>query len=293
MDLSRRAFIEIKGVDITGAAVSMREAQDCTLEDCRLRYVEHVREYPGGGMAAAPNVITGKRNTWRHCLIAYGATTALSMSGEDNALLNCVVHDANYLGSGRGGLDLRGSVRARVEHCTIFRAGRDTIQHHDNKRISLQYDDLYDGNMLNKDAGAIYCWGTDGQGGVIAYNWVHDNPHCNGIYLDGFSRNFVVHHNVVWNCGGNAFRINTPDALHHLICNNTITQTGDAFGTCGFPAYVPTMKGTRIINNLVNEVMHPRTRPSLCRGTWGRNWHSDAPGGGGPGRLPDERLGVD
>ena len=278
VDLGKLAFVEIKGVDIIGAAVSMKDAQDCLLEDCRLRYVEHVREYPIKGVPDTLNAVTGKRNTWRHCLIAYGATTALSMSGEDNALLNCVVHDANYLGSGCGGLDLRGSVGAKVEHCTIFRAGRDTIQHHNSKHISLQYDDVYDGNMLNNDAGAIYCWGTDGQGGVIAYNWVHDNPHCNGIYLDGFSKNFVVHHNVVWNCGGNAIRINGPDAFHHLIYNNTITQTGDAFGTSSFPGYVPTMKGTRIINNLVNWPMHPKNPVEFVQGDLGPELSHNAPG---------------
>jgi hypothetical protein len=174
------------------------------------------------------------------------------MSGEDNALLNCVVHDANYMGSGRGGLDLSRSVGARVEHCTIYRAGRDTIQHGGSKRISLQYNDLFDGNMLNNDAGAIYCWGTNGEGGVIAYNWIHDNPHCNGIYLDNFSSNFIVHHNVVWGCGSDALHINS-DALNHQIYNNTVTQNRKAFGTYCYAAYTPTMKGTRIINNLVND----------------------------------------
>jgi hypothetical protein len=277
IDLGKLSFIEVKGADLLGAAVSMRDSQDCTLEDCRLRYVEHVREYPGGKMPATPNAITGKRNTLRNCLIAYGATTALSLSGEDNALLNCVVHDANYLGSGRGGLDLGRSIGARVEHCTIFRAGRDTIQHGGSKRISLQYNDLYDGNMLNNDAGAIYCWGTDGEGGVIAYNWVHDNPHCNGIYLDNFSSNFVVHHNVVWACGGNAFHINS-DALHHLIYNNTLTQTANAFGTFCYAGYVPTMKGMRIVNNLVNEAMNPKSPNEFVQGELGPELSHNAPG---------------
>ena len=278
VDLDKLAFVEIKGVEILGAAVSLRDAQDCTLEDCRLRYVEHIREYPIKGVPDTPNRITGKRNTLRHCLIAYGATTALNMSGESNALFNCVVHDANYLGSGHGGLDLRGAVGAKVEHCTVFRAGRDTIQHGNSKRISLQYNDVYDGNMLNHDAGAIYCWGTDGQGGIIAYNWVHDNPRCNGIYLDGFSKNFIVHHNVVWNCGGNAFHINGPDAFHHLVYNNTISETGDAFGTCTFSGYAPTMKGTRIINNLVNEVMHPENPEEFVQGELGPELAHNAPG---------------
>ena len=267
-DLSKRGCVEIKGVDILGAAVNMTDSQNCLLEDCRLRYVEHAQEYPGGKMPPVRNVVSGKGNVWRRCLVAYGATTALAMSGEDNALEDCVIHDANYLGSGRGGLDLANSIAARVEHCTIFRAGRDTIQHHASKRIRLEYNDLYDGNMLNNDAGAIYCWGTDGQGGIIAYNWVHDNPHCNGIYLDNFSSNFIVHHNVIWNCGGNAFHINS-DALHHQIYNNTISQCNNAFGTYCYPAYVPTMKGTRIINNLVNEAMHPKNPSEFVQGELG------------------------
>ncbi|MBT7301945.1 MAG: DUF1565 domain-containing protein, partial [Victivallales bacterium] len=56
VDLSKRSFVEIKGVDILGAAVSMRDAEDCTLADCRLRYVEHIREYTNGTAPASPNV---------------------------------------------------------------------------------------------------------------------------------------------------------------------------------------------------------------------------------------------
>jgi hypothetical protein len=266
--LGKRSFVEIKGIDMIGAAVNMEGAEDCLLENCNLRYVEHIREYAGGKVPPTPNRITGKRNVLRRCLLAYGATTAVTMSGEDNALLNCVVHDANYMGSGRGGLDLSRSVGARVEHCTIYRAGRDTIQHGGSKRISLQYNDLFDGNMLNNDAGAIYCWGTNGEGGVIAYNWIHDNPHCNGIYLDNFSSNFIVHHNVVWGCGSDALHINS-DALNHQIYNNTVTQNRKAFGTYCYAAYTPTMKGTRIINNLVNDLMDAKDPNQFVQGELG------------------------
>ena len=277
VDLSQLGNVEIRGVNILGAALNLRDAQNCLLECCRLRYVEHVQEYEGGKMPAAKNVVTGKGNVLRRCLIAYGATTALTMSGEDNALEDCVIHDANYLGSGRGGLDLGRSVGARVEHCTIFRAGRDTIQHGGSKRIRLLYNDLYDGNMLNNDAGAIYCWGTNGEGGVIAYNWVHDNPKCNGIYLDNFSSNFICHHNMIWACGGNAFHINS-DALNHQIYNNTITQCNNAFGTYCYPAYTPTMKGTRIVNNLVNETMHPKNPSEFVQGDLGPELSHNAAG---------------
>ena len=277
VDLSKRSFIEVKGVDVMGGAVGMIDAEDCLLENCNLRYMEHIREYPGGKVPQTPNRVTGKRNTWRRCLVAYGATTAVSMAGEDNALINCVIHDANYLGSGRGGLDLDRSVGARVEHCTIYRAGRDTIHHGGSKRISLQYNDLSDGNMLNNDAGAIYCWGTDGEGGVIAYNRIHDNPHCNGIYLDNFSSNFIVHHNVVWGSGSDALHINS-DALNHQIYNNTVTQNRKAFGTYCYAAYTPTMKGTRIVNNLVNDLMDTRDSRQFVQGELGPEMSHNASG---------------
>jgi hypothetical protein len=276
-DLSKLGFVEIKGVDIFAAAVNMTDAQNCLLDDCRLRYVEHVREYEGGKLPPVRNVVTGKNNEWRRCLVAYGATSALLLAGENNSLVNSVVHDANYLGSGRGGLDLTRSVGARVQHCSIFRAGRDTIQHGDSKRIRLEYNDIYSGNMLNNDAGAIYCWGTDGEGGIIAYNWVHDNPNANGIYLDNFSSNFVVHHNVIWNCSGDGFHINS-DALNHLIYNNTITQVQRPFGTYCYAAYTPTMKGMRVINNLVIGRVQRQDPTEFVQGERGPEYHHNGPG---------------
>ncbi len=267
-DLSKLGFIEIKGLDILAAAVNMAEAHDCLLEDCRLRYVEHLRVLDP--LPPSRNVMTGKNNEWRRCLVAYSATSALRIGGEDNRLINCVVHDADYLGRGNGGINLGRSVGARLERCTVFRAGRDTISHHGSKRIRLEYNDLYYGNMLNNDSGAIYCWGTDGEGGVIAHNWVHDNlgdSTC-GIYLDNFSRNFVVHHNVVWNCSATGIRLNS-DALNHLVCNNTITLVDHPFGTYTYSAYTPTMKGTRIINNLVNAPLRPHDPGQFVQGELG------------------------
>lgn len=278
-DLRKRALIEVQGIDILAGAVTMDAAHDCLLEDCRMRYVEHYRECGLERTPPALNVMTGRNNEWRRCLVAYAATSALHIGGEDNRLVDCVLHDVNYLGTGRGGLDLGHSVGAQVRHCTICRTGRDTVHHGGSKRLRFEYNDLYHGNMLNNDAAAIYCWGTDGQGGVIAYNWVHDNlgeSTC-GIYLDNFSKNFIVHHNVVWNCTGSGVRLNC-DALDHQVYNNTIQQVREPFGTYTYAAYAPTMKGTRIINNLVNEAIHPKNPSEFVQGPLGPELHHNAPG---------------
>jgi hypothetical protein len=278
-DLRGLSFIEVSGMDIFGAAVNMTDSQRCALEDCRLRYVEHYRETDLYRAPPALNVITGQGNEWRRCLVAYAATSGLTIGGEDNRLVNSVVHDVNYLGTGRGGVSLSRSVGAVVSHCSLFRAGRDTLQHGGSKRIRIEYSDLYYTNMLNADSGAIYCWGTDGEGGVIAYNWVHDNlgDSTVGIYLDNFSRNFIVHHNVVWNCTGSGIRLNS-DALNHQVYNNTIQQVREPFGTYCYANYTPTMQGTRIINNLVNAAMHPTDPSEFVQGELGPELHHNGPG---------------
>lgn len=269
-DLSGLSHVEVTGLDLVGAAVNMTDSQSCLLENCRLRYVQHVREWPKGASPPVLNTVTGRGNTWRRCLVAYAGASAVRVAGEGNRLENCVIHDMDYAGSGTGGVSLNNSVGAVVSRCSIFRSGRDLVTHHGSRGIRLDFNDLYHGNMLNNDAGAIYCWGTAGDGGVIAHNWVHDNlgdATC-GIYLDNFSRDFVVHHNVVWNCTGSAIRLNS-DALNHLVANNTICQVEQAFGTYTYAAYTPTMAGTRILNNLVNAPFDPKDPGALVQGELG------------------------
>lgn len=267
-DLSGLGFIEVTGMEIFGAAVDMSRAHDCLLEDCRLRYVNHFRECDTQKLPPPINRVSGKNNQLRKCLIAYAATEGLSVTGEGNALDNCIIHDTDYLGTMRGGLDLSGSLKARVSHCTVFRTGRDAIYHSASKRILIEYCDVFNANLLNNDAGAIYCWGRGSQGGVIAHNWVHDNPHANGIYLDNFSGNFSVHHNLIWNCGGDALHVNS-DALNHLIANNTAVDVHAAFGTYAYSGHPPTMKGTRILNNLLLCPFEPKNPVQLVQGQLG------------------------
>jgi hypothetical protein len=277
-DLSKLSSIQVQGFDIFAAAVSLADARGCLVEDCRMRYVDHFRDLNGSSTPPPANVMTGADNELRRCLIAYSAGTALAMGGESNRLVNCVVHDANYLGTGRGGLDLGRSVAAQVSHCSVFRTGRDIIQHGGSKRIRIEYCDLYNANMLNNDSGAIYCWGTKGEGGVIAYNWVHDNlgDGTSGVYLDNFSSDFFVHHNVIWNCSSSAIHLNS-DALNHTVCNNTICLSSRPFGTFTYAKYTPTMKGTRILNNLVNAQLRVRDPSVFVQGELGPELSHNAP----------------
>ncbi|MBU0608097.1 MAG: hypothetical protein KKI08_09415, partial [Armatimonadetes bacterium] len=87
-------------------------------------------------------------------------------------------------------------------------------------------------------------------------------------YLDNFSKNFIVHHNVVWNVTSSGIHINC-DALNHLVANNTVTLMSKPFGTFTYAAYTPTMKGTRILNNLVNAPLRPEDPSTFVQGELG------------------------
>jgi hypothetical protein len=157
-----------------------------------------------------------------------------------------------------------------IERCSLYRAGRGLIQHHGAEAMRIAYCDLHHANLLSNDVGATYAWGTDGKGSVIAYNWVHHNLGGNtaGIYLDNFCRNFVVHHNLVWQCESTAIRLNS-DATGHLVANNTVAQTPNAFSTFTYHAYTPTQEGTRLVNNLVLCAFEPTNPRHVVQGEKG------------------------
>ena len=264
------SHIEVIGIELFGGAFDLTGANDCLLENVGSFYsndfTRTAREVP----AYPFNRISGNHNMVRHCHIAYAAGTGLDIRGEDNTLSNCVIHDIGYMGTYAGAVQVQGTKRMVVDYCSIYRAGRDLILHHQAEKLRITYCDLHHGVMLNEDAGATYAWKTDGKGSVIAYNWVHHSvqEHSVGIYLDNFCQNFVVHHNVVWACGSSGITLNC-DALNHLVANNTIAQCPKAFGTFTYDRYTPDQTGTRIVNNLLLAQFNPTDPYQMVSGAKG------------------------
>jgi hypothetical protein len=181
------------------------------------------------------------------------------------------------MGTYEGAVQVAGTRRTLIDHCSIYRAGRDLILHHGAERLRITYCDLHHAVMLNNDAGATYAWGTDGKGSVIAYNWVHHSvqKHTVGIYLDNFCKNFVVHHNLVWACGSAGICLNC-DALNHLVANNTVAQCPRAFSTFTYHRYQPDQSGTRIVNNLLLARFDPNDPSQMVSGPKGPRLEANA-----------------
>jgi hypothetical protein len=265
--LKGRSHIEIKGIHFHGGAMDLTMASHCVLENCESTYSSHFTRTARKVPAHPVNTVSGDRNIFRRCRIAYSAGAGLILLGEGNQILNCVFHDLGYMGTYEAALQINRSKGTVVDHCSIYRAGRGLIQHHGAQRMRITYCDLHHANMLSNDVGATYAWGTDGEGSVIAYNWVHHNLGTNtaGIYLDNFCKNFQVHHNVVWQTQSTAIRLNS-DALNHLVANNTVAQSPTAFSTFAYHAYTLTQKDTRLINNLTLCAFDPTSPRHVAQG---------------------------
>ena len=279
LDLKGRSHIIVSGLRLHGGAIDMNGASHCVLEDCESTYSNHFTRTARRVPDHPVNTIGGTANTVRNCRIAYAAGTGLVITGEDNTVANCVVHDLGYMGTYEAAVQINGSRGTVIDHCSIYRAGRGLIQHHKAEGMRITYCDLHHANMLSNDVGATYAWGTDAKGSVIAYNWVHHNLGGNtaGIYLDNFCKGFRVHHNVVWQNQSTAIRLNS-DALDHLVANNTLAQSPQAFSTFAYHAYEPTQKGTRLLNNLVLCTFEPDNPRHVLSGEKGATLEANLAG---------------
>lgn len=277
--LRGRSHVEVVGIELFGGVFDLAGANHCLLENVTSFYSNHFTRTAKQVPPHPANRINGDHNTLRRCHIAYVAGTGLDIQGTGNTLTNCVIHDIGYMGTYEGAVQVKATKGTVIDHCSIYRSGRDLILHHKAEKLRITYCDLHHAVMLNNDAGATYGWGTDGKGSVIAYNWVHHSvqDHTVGIYLDNFCKNFVVHHNVVWACGSSGITLNC-DAHNHLVANNTIAQCPKAFGTFAYHRYTPDQTGTRIVNNLLLAQFDPTDAHHVISGTKGATLEANGTG---------------
>jgi parallel beta-helix repeat protein len=166
--------------------------------------------------------VAGSNNTLVGCSILKTAGSGILLEGNNNRVTDCTIQDVDYQGLYSCAVRVSGTGNI-LEWSTMTRAGRDIIQI-SGKNSSILHNDISHPGLLCADRGMIYTYDTDGAGSEIAYNWVHDSPAPinPGIYLDNYCKNYLVHHNVVWNCLKDAgIRINGPSSGHQIY-NNTI-----------------------------------------------------------------------
>ena len=235
VDFRGHSWITVRGFQFFAGAVRMAGDHD-VLTDCRARYLSQFTyfrygNHPGDGANSGLDgvYLKGDHNVISYCELAWSAGSGVVLDGQVNLITRNVIRDCDYAGLYDASLVISHGGHDRILFNTMFNAGRDIIEisHPDADRI--EYNDLYRPGLLCRDLGVIYTDQTNGRGTRIEYNWIHDNPApvpANaGVYLDDYSRDFVVDHNVIWGMpgrGGAGVLINNPLLPPHRIFNNTL-----------------------------------------------------------------------
>lgn len=250
-DLSGLSHIEVSGFRIFAATITMADADHCVVDDCHVFYPSHYTECAGWGtgMNDTGVIISGHHNELRRSSVAFSAGNGVTLLGESNKVVNSLIHDVNYAATDCGAIRAMGSNHL-ISHSTLYNAGRSIIVNRYLKRSRIEYNHMYNAGLLTSDLGATYCYDTDGEGTVIAYNWIHDGKGglVIGIYIDNNSPNHVIHHNVCWNNADSGIRLNTPTA-NILVYNNTCYNNGNSIAYWG-PEENSDWSASEIFNNI-------------------------------------------
>ncbi len=249
IDISNRKNINIIGLKMYSGNVNMNGTDNSIIKECEIKYLnnyhyinkEDVSWYSSWGRQKWTNInslgigigVFGNNNLIDHCEISWSSGDCMTLYGSQNTVSNCIIHDANYLGGDMAPIAL-GGIGNTITHNEIYNGGRAIITFLSAKKFKITHNKIYSAGQLNWDIGCLYTYNTDGEEGEIAYNWIHDanptNPQTkwggHGIYFDNNSKNYIAHHNVIWNCKGDGIRLNKP-ANNLTVFNNTIFDCQD------------------------------------------------------------------
>ena len=252
-DLRGRKHVQVRGLRILAASIDLREAEDCLLQGLRLHYLSQTRGGNTDGSLKEPTGIpvSGRGNTIRDSEIGYSSGAGIDLAGAGNAVINCWIHHIDTMGCYAAPLNLSG-VGHLVSHNTLELCGRDGLQPGGREHL-IQYNEIREVGLLTQDLGMVYGGGMDGGGTEIHHNWFHGNRAkacASGLYLDNYSHNFLLHHNLIWDCSGLGLQLNRPSG-YNVVAHNTVLGN---FGHWGrWPGQeVDGMFGDLIVNNLVS-----------------------------------------
>jgi len=249
IDLSDLSHIEISGLELFGGGILTNEQSS----NCMLRELNGFHVDPGV-------FISGNGNELNSCELCFCKGMIVDLKGNNNRIINNYIHDGNYSGSWDQILSVHG-FRNLISNNTISRAGGGCILVSGKENI-YQYNDISYAGLVRYDIGAMYCANNSGENSIIAFNKVHDINGM-GIYLDNSTSNYLIHHNLIYNCtwknvvphapmghvisNFSAIKLNTPGNFN-LVYNNT------TYGSMSFDSwgrnFSNDMYGDQMINNI-------------------------------------------
>jgi hypothetical protein len=263
-DLRGRSNVHLQKLNIFGATVFTDEhSSEIVLKGLNVTYPSHftlVTQPVSQGRGDTGIVLHGHDNTLEDSIIAYSAGNGVTLNGSGQTVKNNIIHDVGYAGTDTAAVTMActscsgESSGHLVAYNTLYNAGRSILLARKVGSSRILYNDMSHAGLQMDDLGIVYTFKTDGEGTEIAYNLIHDNEAEDngfGIYIDKWSSNFIVHHNVVWSVE-DALRLNMP-STNNLVINNTLLgnrYSVNAWGT----KY--DLTGIKVYNNIAPDGIH-------------------------------------
>ncbi|WP_081415703.1 T9SS type A sorting domain-containing protein [Aquimarina latercula] len=263
-------YIHIEGIAVFGGSIDI-SGNNNKLYAVSSFYGNHTLGVINGFDSRRQSVlITGNKNLIEKCEIAWGAGNGVYDKGDDNRLLNSYVHDFNYLGNYDCVLNTRGAKRGKYRNNTLTRAGKDVIQAYVDGG-EFAYNDISNNNFIADDGGLLYTTNARAAKSSIHHNTFHDSKARTGrfkgagIYLDNDSKNWDVHHNVVWNTKWTNIQINW-DGTNLNIFNNTFAKGSATMGAWHKPG--TQFSNVKVWNNITDKEATDQDGNQETESTW-------------------------
>lgn len=270
-DLKGRKNIRLEGMELNGASISTdRKSRYVVLDGLSIFYPYHSSEanQKYGRQTDKGVLMMGNNCTVRNCEVAYSSGCGIVLDGTYNLVVNCYIHDTDYIGTYASCIKLQGKGNI-ISHCTLSRTGRSVIDYGEMHKSLIQYCDMSKSGMLTRDTGLTYGNIINGGNSEVRYNWMHDNldDHWDmGLYYDHGTQNILSHHNVIWGVDHFAFMINHYGYFHQVY-NNTFSADTNGFMSVWGNQYGPDLYGCRIVNNIFSTP----TKTTTDNYTWAKN----------------------
>lgn len=222
--------VQFEGIRFHACAFRLTNCSHLLMRNCHVDYPNYRRriliseqeKYKGTYPQA---MLPGKNNRMKRCSIRYAGGNALTVSGQENLVENCIISDGCWSGTLHYSLVKLSGTQNVFRRNTVSMSGAPLIQHGGDNLI--EFNHFHDAGLLSEDIAAIYtAGGNDGERAreaTVRYNWVHgvQTGHGRGLGIrgDDMTRGHIVHHNVVWDCGMAGIIIKGGE---NRVFNNTI-----------------------------------------------------------------------
>ena len=253
VDLSNKSHLEFTGIDVFGATIDTNaETENILWQDSKILFPYFSSEAKTGSYQGDRGVrVFGKQFVLKSSEVAFSSGTGVALFGRDNRILNCYVHDNDFIGTYASCVQLGGKGNI-ISDSTLTRSGRSVIDYGDMYEALIQHCVLSDAGMLTSDLGLTYGNVIEGGNSEVRYNVLRNNhgeDHNMGLYYDHGTKNIISHHNIVYGVKSIGFLINHP-AAYHLVYNNTFISEKVGFQNKWGNQYEPDLIGVRMINNV-------------------------------------------